>query len=242
MKEHNIKDPYNLTNSKSATNLKKGVARDSDVFHIPITVPGKDEKNNSEKDDGSENKSLDVAEKDKQAEQEQVKRNEEPERKEEPSQQAEQKETPTDKDEEIRSLNEQIKRIYADFENFRRRKEDETSQAKKYASEKLIIDMLPIIDNFERAIESSRTSKNFDSLFEGVVMINRQLKDLFEKEGLTEIPAKDEAFDPALHQAVMKVENDELPDETIVEELQKGYRLKEKVIRPSMVKVSRKSE
>jgi len=143
-----------------------------------------------------------------------------------------------DRDKEILELQERIKRLHADFENFRKRKEEEAQEAKKFASEEIIKHLLLIMDNFERALSSSEESKNFQSLMEGLQMVHRQMKDLFDREGVKAIEALNTPFDPALHQAVMKEDNDSLPDETVMQELQKGYRLKDKVIRPSMVKVS----
>jgi molecular chaperone GrpE len=216
--------------ARSGSHLKKDVKKDTTVIHIPITK-GSDES---------------AVRKDAEAE---VKANPgKPEPEKEPEAKAEAKpeavnhdrEETVDRDEQIKTLKEEKLRVYAEFENFRRRKEEEVANARKYASEEIIKQLLQIYDNFERAVDTSKSSRNFDSLLEGVQLIIRQMKELMEKEGVTEIQAEGAPFDPNLHQAVMKVDNDELPDETIVEVLQKGYKLKDKVIRPSMVKVSRK--
>lgn len=128
-----------------------------------------------------------------------------------------------------------LQRLQADFENFRRRVTKEKEDFAKYASESLICSMLPILDNFERALASGESG----NLLTGVEMIFRQFKEVLEKEGLCPINAVDNPFDPNCHEAVMQVETDEHPDNTVIEEFQKGYLLKDKVIRPAMVKVAK---
>jgi len=129
-------------------------------------------------------------------------------------------------------------RTQADFDNFRRRSRLEKEDFAKYASMKLIEQLLPVVDNFERAISTSKESQDFASLIKGIEMTFRQLDQVLNQEGLAPIEAVGQPFNPELHQAVMQVESDEHEDGTVVEELQKGYMLKEKVLRPSMVKVS----
>lgn len=129
-------------------------------------------------------------------------------------------------------------RLQAEFDNFRRRTRQEKEEFAKYASSKLIEQLLPVLDNFERAMDSSNSSQDFESLKKGIEMVMRQMKQVMEEEGLQEIEAVGQPFNPEFHQAVMQVESDEHEEGMIVEELQKGYKLKEKVLRPSMVKVS----
>ncbi|WP_199624727.1 nucleotide exchange factor GrpE [Paenibacillus alkalitolerans] len=130
-------------------------------------------------------------------------------------------------------------RTQADFDNFRRRSRQEKEEFAKYASQKLIEGLLPIVDNFERAVTASREQKDYESLSKGVEMILRQLNQLLESEGVAPIEAVGKPFNPELHQAIMQVQAEEGGESGIVvEELQKGYMLKDKVIRPSMVKVS----
>lgn len=130
-------------------------------------------------------------------------------------------------------------RTQADFDNFRRRSRQEKEEFAKYASLKLIEGLLPIVDNFERAVNASREQKDFDSLYKGVEMIGRQILQLLDQEGVKPIEAAGQPFNPEYHQAVMQVSAEEGVDPgTVVEELQKGYIMKEKVIRPAMVKVS----
>ena len=130
-------------------------------------------------------------------------------------------------------------RTQADFDNFRRRARAEKEEFAKYASQKLIEGLLPIVDNFDRAVAASREQRDFESLAKGVEMIQRQLAQLLESEGLRPIEAVGQPFNPELHQAIMQVPAEEgMESGVVVEELQKGYMLKEKVIRPSMVKVT----
>ncbi|WP_438446199.1 nucleotide exchange factor GrpE [Gorillibacterium sp. sgz5001074] len=128
-------------------------------------------------------------------------------------------------------------RAQADFDNFRRRTRQEKEDFAKYASSKLVEQLLPVLDNFERAIQSSRDSKDFDSLLKGIEMTFRQLDQTLEQEGLKRMDAAGQPFNPDYHQAIMQVESDEYEDGTVVEEVQRGYMFKDRVLRPAMVKV-----
>lgn len=129
-------------------------------------------------------------------------------------------------------------RAQADFENFRRRSRQEREELAKYASMKLIEQLLPVIDNFDRAIASSKDTKDFDSLVKGVEMTFRQLDQILAQEGLKAMETVGQPFNPEFHQAIAQVESEEHEEGIVVEELQKGYMLKDKVLRPAMVKVS----
>ncbi|OAS13721.1 nucleotide exchange factor GrpE [Paenibacillus oryzisoli] len=129
-------------------------------------------------------------------------------------------------------------RVQADFDNFRRRARAEKEDFAKYASVKLIEQLLPIVDNFDRALSSSKETKDFDALVKGLDMTYRGLDQVLSAEGLKPIEAVGQPFNPEFHQAVMQVESEEHEEGIVVEELQKGYILKDKVIRPAMVKVS----
>ena len=149
-------------------------------------------------------------------------------------------------DEEIGKLKAEIEewknsflRKQADFQNFTKRKEKEVEELKKFASEKIITQFLGSLDNFERAIESSVESKDFDSLLQGVEMIVRNLKDIMSAEGVEEIKAEG-AFDPIYHHAVGVEASEDKKEDEIVKVLQKGYMMKGKVIRPAMVIVCKK--
>jgi molecular chaperone GrpE len=130
-------------------------------------------------------------------------------------------------------------RTQADFDNFRRRSRQEKEEFAKYASMKLIEQMLPIIDNMERALAASKDNKDYDALVKGVEMTFRQLDQLLAEEGLKPVDAVGQPFDPEFHQAIAQVESDEHGEGVVVEQLQKGYLLKDKLLRPAMVKVSK---
>lgn len=128
-----------------------------------------------------------------------------------------------------------LKRLRADFENFRRRTAKEKEEIGVVVVQGLFKDMLPLLDNFERAMASKdKTGENFQK---GVEMIFTQFQELLKKNGLEPIETKDAKFDPNFHQAVMRVQNPDMEDESIAAELQKGYIVKGRVIRPSMVQV-----
>ena len=134
--------------------------------------------------------------------------------------------------------NNKLLRIQADYDNFRRRTLKEKEELAKYASSKLITNLLPSIDNFDRALAAAAATGDLESLSKGLDMIFRQLMATMEAEGLQAMKVVGEPFNPEFHQAVMTVESDEHEEGIVVEELQKGYVLKDKVIRPAMVKVS----
>ncbi len=129
-------------------------------------------------------------------------------------------------------------RAQADFDNFRRRTQKEKEDLAKYASAQLITDLIPVIDNFERAMATKPDHPELESFGKGIDMIFRQLSDVLKNAGLTTMETVGQPFNPEFHQAVMQVESDEHEEGIIVEELQKGYVLKDKVLRPAMVKVS----
>ncbi|CAG5093338.1 Protein grpE [Thermobacillus xylanilyticus] len=138
----------------------------------------------------------------------------------------------------IEEYRQRLLRAQADFDNFRRRTQREKEELAKYASMELISRLLPVLDNFERAIGASKDSGDFEALAKGVDMIHRQLLQLLEQEGLKPMETVGQPFNPEFHEAVMRVESDEHEEGTVVEELQRGYILKDRVIRPAMVKVS----
>lgn len=129
-------------------------------------------------------------------------------------------------------------RLYAEFENYKKRTRVELDTERAYRSQNVLRDILPTIDNIERALAQKGESDEFKSLHKGVEMVYESLLHSLKENGLEVIEALDKPFDPNLHQAVMQ-ENDESKDSGIVlEELQKGYKLKERVLRASMVKVN----
>ena len=137
----------------------------------------------------------------------------------------------------------QMLRTIAEFDNSRKRAEREKEESLKYALESFVKELIPTIDSIERAIKSTKESQDVDALTEGVEMIYRGLLGTLEKRGVTPIDAVNEPFDPMQHEAVMHVESEEVPENNVIEEWQKGYMLHNRVIRPSMVSVSKgKSE
>ncbi|MBQ5151905.1 nucleotide exchange factor GrpE [Macrococcoides caseolyticum] len=129
-------------------------------------------------------------------------------------------------------------RLYAEFENYKKRTRQELDTERTYRAQSVLRDILPAIDNIERALAQQGESDEFKSFHKGVEMVYESLLHSLKENGLEVIEALDQPFDPNLHQAVMQ-EGDERKDSGIVlEELQKGYKLKERVLRPSMVKVN----
>lgn len=129
-------------------------------------------------------------------------------------------------------------RAQADFDNFRRRARTEKEEFLKYASLKIIEPLLPIRDNFDRALSSSKETKDFDALVKGLDMVYRQLEQIMEQEGVKPIEAVGQPFNPQYHEAIMQVESEEHEAGIVLEEIVKGYMMKDKVIRPAMVRVS----
>ncbi len=137
----------------------------------------------------------------------------------------------------------QMLRTIAEFDNSRKRSEREKEESLKYALESFVKELIPTIDSIERAIQSTKESQDVDALAEGVEMIYKGILNLLEKRGVTPIEAVNEPFDPMQHEAVMHVESEDVPENNVIEEWQKGYMLHNRVIRPSMVSVSKgKSE
>ncbi len=132
-----------------------------------------------------------------------------------------------------------LQRLQAEFENYKKRAERERSDYIEQANAGLILKLLPVLDNFERAL--STESKNVDSFREGVAMIFSQLQTILGMEGLSPIHAVGEEFDPYYHEAVLTACG-EYEDDTVIEEFEKGYLFKNRVLRPSKVKVGKRGE
>lgn len=141
------------------------------------------------------------------------------------------------KDIEINDLNNRLLRLQADFINFRKRSEKEKENSISYGIESIICDILPIIDNFQRALDSEINKE--DSFYQGVLMIEQQLVSLLKNNSIEEIISLGQIFDTKYHHAVIMEDSDVHESGIVTEILQKGYKLKDKVIRPSMVKVSK---
>ena len=137
------------------------------------------------------------------------------------------------------TLLDRLARLQAEFENARKRAAREQQEFREYAVADAIKALLPILDSFERALQSgSQETSEFHS---GVELIYKQLIDTLGKLGLSRIPAKGGQFDPHVHQAIEMVDTNQAPDHLVLEELQHGYKLKDRLLRPSMVRVARNS-
>lgn len=146
---------------------------------------------------------------------------------------------------ELAEANNKYLRLYADFENFRKKVIKDKEELVKYANESLLFELLTVIDNLEMALKHARETGNaeaVESLVTGVDNTLRGLGKMLEKFGLTPIAAAGKPFDPAYHHAMSQVERDDLESGMVVEEFRKGYQFKDKVLRPTMVSVSKKPE
>jgi len=145
-----------------------------------------------------------------------------------------------------------LQRLQADFENYKKRSQKERESLMEIATEILVLKLLPVVDNLERAINSAKDlsvapkgeaeTKKSNNLQEGMNLIYRQMNEFLEEAGVTKVSGKGEVFDPAFHEAVAQEETDKYPEGTILEELQKGYLLNSKLIRPARVKIAKKTE
>ncbi len=139
----------------------------------------------------------------------------------------------------IQDLEEQVKRVSAEFQNFRRRQEEEQKRVSLRLKDELFRSLLPILDNLERALAASQVQGSAEALIKGVELVDRDIRKIFEDHGVAALAAEGEPFDPAYHEAVMTEERDDVPDQTVVQELQTGYVIGGRVLRPSLVKVAR---
>ena len=150
---------------------------------------------------------------------------------------------------EINALKEQLAgekdrllRLSAEFENYKKRKQREIDEFKKFANETIFRQILPVVDNLERAIASAETNSGEETLLEGVKLIHKDILKLLEMFNVKVVKAGNEPFDPNFHQAVTRQETDEFPENTVTAVLQNGYLLHDRLIRPAMVVVSKKIE
>ena len=135
----------------------------------------------------------------------------------------------------------QLLRTKAEFMNYQKRMVKESESTSQFAVQSLILDFLPELDNFDRALKLADSSKDIVKFVEGIKLIEEQLFKVLGKYGVEPIETVGKPFDPNLHEAVMEEENNEMPHHTIIDEFQKGFLLKERVIRPSKVKVSKRT-
>lgn len=143
---------------------------------------------------------------------------------------------------EAAELRDKLLRLTAEFDNFRKRSSREKEEYRKFAVEQIIIELLEVYDNFERALESARQTDDISSVITGVEMVFKQFTGILEKEGLQKIECEGTEFDPFLHEAMMHVEHPEHDENKVVDVCKPGYYLHTKVIRPAMVTVSKKPE
>jgi molecular chaperone GrpE len=140
------------------------------------------------------------------------------------------------------ALYDQLLRRQAEFDNFRKRADRDRTEVYNRARADFLLDLLPIVDNFDRALASAQTGGGAESLQKGVELIHKQLKDALAKLGLQEIETVGQSFDPHLHEAVTMEPTDEHTENTVIEEFQRGYKLGDRLLRPAKVKVAASPE
>lgn len=136
------------------------------------------------------------------------------------------------------ALNNQYVRLAADFDNFRKRQEQERENLLKYGAESTVKKLIEVMDNFDRGMKAIETVEDCEKVKECYNLAYKNFNDVMTKIGVNVINAVDEEFDPNLHEAVMRTPTDEKPENTVIEELQKGYMLGDKVLRPTLVRVA----
>ena len=141
--------------------------------------------------------------------------------------------------EEARQNQEKWLRERADLENVKKRAARERADVVKFGNERVLKDLLPIVDNLERAVEHSRTGGNGQPLVEGVALVLKSLLDVLERHGVTRVEAKGTPFDPAHHEAMAQVESGEHQPNVVIEEHQPGYRLNDRLLRPALVTIAK---
>ena len=141
--------------------------------------------------------------------------------------------------EEAKETYDRLLRVSADFENYKKRSSREMEEFRKYANQSLLKEMLSVVDNLELAINSSNDGKNTDkTLIEGLNLTINEILRVFEKFNVTPIEAQGKTFDPAYHEAVMREETDDYPENSVISEFQKGYLIHDRLLRPAMVVVA----
>ncbi len=144
------------------------------------------------------------------------------------------------KEQEAKESYDRLLRVSAEFENYKKRSTRELEEFRKFANQSLIKELLSVVDNLELAMNSANEHETIDQgLLQGLEMTHREILKVFEKFNVKPIVAKGEVFDPTFHEAVMQEETDEFAANTVVNELQKGYLIHERLLRPSMVVVAR---
>lgn len=142
-------------------------------------------------------------------------------------------------EEQLASEKDRALRLSAEFENYKKRKQRELDDFKRFANESVFKQLLTVVDNFERAIASQQNHSDLEGLLKGVELIHKEIVKLLETFSVKTVDAENQTFDPNFHQAVTQEETDEVPDNTVTQVLQKGYLLHDRLIRPAMVIVSK---
>ena len=146
------------------------------------------------------------------------------------------------KDEEIAQLKDRLLRLTAEFDNFRKRTAREKEEFRKFASEELLLELIEVYDNFERALESAKNTDDVGSVVKGVEMVFKQFVSILEKEGLQKMECIGAEFDPHEHEAMLHVEHPDHDDNTIIDVCKPGFYLHSRVLRPAAVTVSKLPE
>lgn len=152
------------------------------------------------------------------------------------------KEKIKEREEEVKDMRDKYLRALADMDNYRKRMERELDSFRQYAQVEFFNRIIPVLDSFERAIDGAQVENDYAKYAQGIEIIYRQLKDALRSMGLEDFSSLGEAFDPSRHEAVASVVNDEKPENTVVEEISKGYMVRERVIKPAKVLVSKQSK
>lgn len=142
---------------------------------------------------------------------------------------------------EVEELRERLLRLQADFENYKRRMSREQGESRAVVTEGLVKELLPVIDNLERAVQAGEKSLDPTLLLQGVRMTLQQFQELLRRAGLSEIRAVGEVFDPMVHEALMTVDTEDHPENIVIAEFEKGYKIRDKLLRPAKVSVAKKS-
>jgi molecular chaperone GrpE len=143
------------------------------------------------------------------------------------------------KEEEVKEAHDRLLRVSADYENYKKRSAREMEDFRKYANQSLLKEMLSVVDNLELAINAAKEEKNSDKkLIEGLNLTRNEMLRVFEKFNVKPIKARGEKFDPAFHEAVMREETDNYPENTVMSEFQKGYLIHDRLLRPALVVVA----
>ncbi|MBU4312018.1 MAG: nucleotide exchange factor GrpE [Candidatus Omnitrophica bacterium] len=131
-------------------------------------------------------------------------------------------------------------RLQAEFDNYKKRLEKDRLEFVKFANEEIIMEVLNVLDDFERAVKAGKSKHDFDVLYKGIEMIWKDMNEFLKKKGVKEIDTQGKPFNPHEHEAMMQEERDDCPEDHVTEEFQKGYMLNDRIIRPAKVKVSKR--